>query len=167
MFNKGLEPVTDSGCIFNKIERIEDIPQNRMSFAFSKRVAYEIKDGACWTCEISGKKAKDGWKMDAGHRYTHDKKDPRYNNPENGMCICLEEHLKQHIELYQEALCIGDEAYIDWAYHSTRLIARRCYREGLRTLDHYAESPLDIIDDRDTVVGILTDNDLNPSALIL
>lgn len=169
MFKNGLEPVTESGIIFgkNQIGGVEDLLKNRMSFAFSRRVAYEIKEGASWTCEISGKRAEDGWKMDAGHRYTHDKKDPRYNDPANGMCICLEEHLKQHIDLYNEALCSDNDEYIDWAYHSVRLIARRAYIDGLRSLDHYAEVPLDIIDDRDTVIEILNDYGLNPEELIL
>lgn len=167
MFNFLKEPVTESG-ITTKIGKIEDLEfRNRMCFAFSRSVAIEIKERACWQCEVTGKRYEDGWRLDASHKYTHDRNDPRYNDPDNGICLCLEEHLKQHIELYWDSIEHGTEQYRDWAYHSLRLIARRAYIDGLRSLDHYAEFPSDIIDDRDTVVEILSENGLDPKQLLI
>ena len=161
-----LEPVTDSGHI-KKFES-QKLSTEQFSFAFGKATAVEIKNRANWICEVSGRRYEDGWKMDASHRYTHDKNDPKYNDPDNGICLSLPEHLKQHIDIYKDSLLNGyTQDYKDWARASVQLIARRSYRDGLRTLDHYAAVPLDIIDDRDLVIEILTDNDLDPAEFIL
>jgi hypothetical protein len=167
MFNFLKEPVTESG-IKMRLDNMENEDfRNNMHFAFGRQVAIEIKEKAGWQCEVTGKRYEDGWKLDASHKYTHDKRNPRYNDPDNGICLCLEEHLKQHIELYWDAIENGTDEYMDWAFHSVRLIARRCYREGLRTLDHYAEVPSDIVDDRDVVVEILLEGGLDAKEIII
>lgn len=152
-----LEPVTEEGLILNghNFEQEDSRLEERMSKAFSKKVAYGIKRNADWRCEVSGREMGDGWKCDAAHRYTHDKRDPRYNDPKNGICLSILEHLKQHIGIYFDALENGSQEYIDWAKASLRLISKRAYSQGLRTLGHYQEVPLDITDDRDAVIETL------------
>ena len=159
-----LEPETVGGFELGIVKR-EEVNESVSEFAFNSRVAYEIKENNNWMCEITGRKKSDGWRLDASH-INHDKNNPYYNNTRNGECLCLTEHLKFHIGIYQDYLNNGTEDQIAWAVCSLRLISKRAYSRGLRTDEHYQDKPLDIIDDRDEVVEVLKDAELNPTAFI-
>ena len=153
-----LEPVTPSG--FN-MPIPEEQSEYVTQFAFSRDVAQNIKRQADWTCEETGKKAADGWRLEAAHD-CHNKHYPYYNNEVNGKCLCIASHLKQHIKILETC-----PAHMKgWAKASIKLIAKRAFTEGLRYSKHYFEYPLDIIDDRDEVVNILVDGGLDPEEYI-
>ena len=158
-----LEPVTDTGLILNgqNIDH-EEIRENISEFAFSASIARQIKERVGWECEETGRKAEDGWRLEAAHD-CHERNNPYYNNPCNGRCLCISAHLQQHIKILETAPDHREE----WAYRSVQLIAKRAYSKGLRTEEHYFDKPLDIIDDRDEVVDILRSNNLEPEEFIL
>jgi len=140
---------------------VPEINEQVSQFAFSPMVAKEVKNKAGWTCEKTGRRASDGWRMEACHD-NHDKNNPYYNNEVNGRCFCLSAHLEQHVRILQTC----PEYMRSWADVSVHLIAKRAYSKGLRYEKHYYENPLDIIDDRDEVVAILMELGLDPEEYI-
>jgi len=154
-----LEPVTPSG--FN-MPIPEEQSEYVTQFAFSRDIAREVKDRADWECEETGRKASDGWRMEACHK-NHDKNYPYYNHPDNGNCLCLLAHLEDHITLLERTKPHKRK----WAYRSVQLIAKRAYFDGQRTQEHYFNNPLDIIDDREEIVEMLSNYGLKPEEFIL
>ena len=77
-----------------------------LTTAFSTPVRKEIGQRDRWTCMDCGKKFSDGWMVHAAHLSEHHhKSDPLYDDPESGIILCVECHLKQH----QEGTSLGDK----------------------------------------------------------
>lgn len=118
------EPVTNSGLKLPVPERSE---RSLTTFAFHPSVAKEIKERDNYTC-LCGFGRKEGFKLHASHK-DHDRRNPYYNNPENGTTLCVECHLREHIHLLLES----DDDNINWAWHSVRLLAQGVWEDSFHT----------------------------------
>jgi len=76
------------------------------NLAFSKKSAREIGKRAGWKSEISGKSFWDGWVLHMAHK-NHDKSSPLYDDPSQGVCVTVEEHLEMHEEAVGNEEAIG------------------------------------------------------------
>lgn len=117
-------PITEYGYEMPVPERTESIP---VEFAFHPSVAREIKERDKYTC-LCGQGRRDGVRLHAAHK-DHDRNNPYYNNPENGTCLCVECHLREHISLLLKA----DDNDINWAWHSVRLLAQGVWDDSFHT----------------------------------
>ena len=88
--------------------------------AFSYKSRREIGNRDKWECQYDGcddgegrpKSFKNGWMVFASHIGTHDKKDPDYDNPDNGRIQCIEHEIAFHNELLQDAIQSEDKRQI-------------------------------------------------------
>ena len=101
------EPITPEG--FN-MEIPEEKQEYISQFAFSRDVAREIKDNADWECEETGRKASDGWKMEACHK-NHDKNYPYYNSLKTFLSVYNKVVLYILQERYNQAYLISRSGY--------------------------------------------------------
>jgi CDGSH-type Zn-finger protein len=99
--------------------------------AFSGHSATVIKERDNYTCRC-GRSQHKGYYVDASHQ-NHDKKDPYYNNPDNGITECVVHHLAHHLQILQDIQSGESNLNEAWAKCSVGLIARRIWKEGIRT----------------------------------
>ena len=71
-------------------------------------------------------------------------------NPENGRILCVQDHLKEHVEMFLEDPTPYNQG-------SLNLIASLAYREGYHTRAYYANHPEQRLADRDQVIQDLAD----------
>lgn len=64
------------------------------SNAFSRAVRRQIWDRAGGVSELSG---RSDWPRECAH-YDHDRDNPDYNNPDNGILLLRNEHYMQHVD---------------------------------------------------------------------
>lgn len=127
-----------------------------MQFAFHSRVARSIKERDNWEC-LCGEGRREGLKVQAAHK-DHDRRNPYYNNPDNGTTLCVECHLREHIMLLEEA----DYDTIDWAWHSVRLLAQSVWNTSFHTRGYLHRNGNGTIEhDREKLVKVFEDNDLD------
>lgn len=77
--------------------------------AFSKQTARKIGQRAGWKSEISGKSFWDGYVIHMAHK--DHTKDETYDDPERGIAVTVEEHLKMHEDAIGNAESIGLNEY--------------------------------------------------------
>jgi hypothetical protein len=125
-----LVPVTD--WVEKKGE--EDKHKIICEFAFHNEVAKEIKERDNWRCECGrgGKVDTGGYKLHASH-IDHDRRNPYYNNPDNGKTLCIGCHLHEHLGILRNC---EDEDF-DWAWNSVRLLAENIWQSGMHTKAYY------------------------------
>lgn len=126
-----------------------------MEFAFHSRTAKFIKERDNWTC-LCGEGRKEGLRVQAAHK-DHDKKNPYYYHPDNGITLCMECHLREHIGLLNEA----DYDSFDWAWHSVRLLAQDVWKNSFHTLHYRFNNPEILEDDRMKLAEVFDNNDLD------
>jgi hypothetical protein len=145
-------PVTTNGFELPVPDRID---QHYREFAFHPSVAREIKERDRYKC-LCGNSRKEGYKLHASHK-DHDKNNPYYNNPDNGTCLCVECHLREHIHLLQEA----SDDDINWAWHSVRLLAQGVWDDSFHTRGYRFKYGDTLEDDRQHLVGVFDSYDLD------
>lgn len=134
-----------------------ELPEITM-LAFGKRSARVIGERDNWTCQNSGRRFQDGWLVHIAHY--HDRTEtgrPDYDNPENGRVLTIEEHLREHIERFQEGLEPAN---------AFRLIANTAYKGGLHTRRFYVTHPWVREIDRETVLQVLEWYDIDPDQIL-
>ena len=100
------------------------------AYAFVPRVAKEIKDRDGWTCQITGQKASDGFRMEASHIT-----DGEYNtDPNNGVCLSLMGHFIDHVNKLKAT---NNMQLQNYHYASCKLIIQRALGLGLRYPSYY------------------------------
>jgi hypothetical protein len=93
--------------------------------AFSPASRRKILQRDGWQCQVTGKKASDGWMLHAAHK-NHDKSLSNYDDPANGITLSVEAHLAMHIAARNQADTIGlSEAANDFAIASLLATERR------------------------------------------
>ena len=125
--------------------------------AFSSGVRKEIGRRDNWTCQVTGRKAKDGWLLDAAH-YNHTR-GRNYNTPGNGRMLCRSAHLQEHIGAMQADPTPHNVS-------SVHLIANRCYVQGLRKPGKYRLQPWLRYKDRQETIAIIQQAGLDPRDFI-
>lgn len=85
------------------------------TLAFSPDVRQKMFARDQGECQECGKRFRDGWLLDCAH-FDHDHASSNYNSVDNGRVLCLEDHLKDHLEA-------GDT-------DAVRLIQRRIQESG-------------------------------------
>lgn len=127
-------------------------------FAFPREIAVQIKEDNQWKCSCGRgmNRADGGYLVDASH-LDHDKRNPYYAHPSNGLCECLLCHTQRHIDLLKEA---DDDSY-DWAFYSVQSIARRIWDRGLHSKSYRFSKNIDIDDDRVELVELCNNNDID------
>ena len=108
--------------------------------AFTTEVRKFIGKRDKWTCQNCGRRFRDGWMVQAAH-YNHDRQSVEYNNPDNGRILCLECHLREHLEKND--------------IRSAQLIARHIWNNGFHTTSWTGRRRTNIDRDREKLVSIL------------
>ncbi len=107
-----------------------DLTPNHME-AFSNGVANEIKDRDKHTCRC-GRSLHDGWYIDASH-LDHDKKNPYYNHPDNGVTSCKIHHLERHLQILKDIWMGNSQINEHWANSAIRLLVGGMWYHGLNS----------------------------------
>ena len=125
--------------------------------SFRRSVAKKIGRRDRWTCQVTGRKFKDGWLLDVAH-LDHTRNE-NYNNPDNGLVLSRSAHLLDHITRWKQLG--GEENLVP-----IRLLAKRNFRTGLRHFEIYRDNPELLDQDRTETVMLLRNEGFNPEDFI-
>lgn len=93
--------------------------------AFSPSSREVIKNRAGGKSELSGLGTEDGHIMHAAH-LNHDKTNPNYDDPRNGVYLTVTEHYQQHLDARGKAREIGlNEHANEWAINKLSITPAR------------------------------------------
>lgn len=112
-----------------------DFPEAVDAFGWKSRKKIKERDNR--TCQETGRKASDGWRLDAAH-YDHTHGDG-YDNPDNGRLLCVIEHLKEHEQIYQDTRGTNRESWARGALQalSNRIGSRGTHVSGTMSREDY------------------------------